>query len=157
LEVRNSRRQAHDRRLEERRDILCETWPSAIDEANFVVAENYAVSDALMKGDSAEVIVDILPQGEIDSELRFTPSADQKGGLLFHLIPTSKQQSPSASGEAPAERTGPSEWRIVGTGAINWLEPAAAVRYVTDMKTRSTDPTIKKNADRALLELAKLH
>ena len=122
-----------------------------------VIAGNYAVSDAVINGDSAEVMVEILPQGQVNSELKFTPSADQKEGLSFHLILTSKYSSPGASGEAPVERTGPPEWRIIGTGTTNWLDPGAAIRYVTDMKTKSADSTIKKNADRTLSVLARWH
>jgi len=122
-----------------------------------VIAGGYAVSDVVINGNSADVMIQILPQGQIDSKLKFTPSAAEKGAVACHLILSGTYWSTDAGAEAPVERTGPPEWRIDGSGEIIWLEPIAAVRYVTDMKRKSNDPIVTKNADQTLSELAKLH
>src|SRR5690348_13735409 len=57
-----------------------------------VIDKDYSVGDQPIEtnGDKARIIVDVLPQGEIDSALRFTPSGFQKEGLVFNLILTKK-------------------------------------------------------------------
>jgi hypothetical protein len=83
-----------------------------------VIAGGYEVSDAVINGNSADVMIQVLPQGQIDSKLKFTPSAADKEAVACHLILLGTYWSTDAGIEAPVKRTGPPEWRIDGSGGI---------------------------------------
>jgi hypothetical protein len=55
------------------------------------------------------------------------------------------------------ERTGPEEWQIREPPGLPWTTVNTAVRYVLERREKSNDPVIKKNADKTLAWLLKLH
>jgi hypothetical protein len=131
--------------------------PPPLKKKILVVYPDFAVSEATVEGDTASVIVNVLPQGEVTSDLRLLPSRSYKEGLFYHLTLTGTHWGSGPKGDEAAELHDSPQWRIEGSGAIIWLSPAAAVRYVAELKAKSTDPTIEKNADETLSQLAKLH
>lgn len=60
-------------------------------------------------------------------------------------------------GGSPKEETGPERWLIDGSDTTEWTTVEAAIRYVTEMRDHATDPLIKKNADRTLAMLNRIH
>ena len=60
-----------------------------------------------------------------------------------------------ADGTNPAEQfTGPSRWRIEDAPAEQWISVSTAIRYVTQMRDATSDPSIKQNAEKTLATLA---
>lgn len=121
-----------------------------------VIYKDSTISDPIIKGSTAHITVEILPQGQIDSTLRFTPSESYKAGLVYNLLLTDKHWELGSDG-TPKEMTGPPEWRIEDTASTLWLSIDAAIHYVTDVRDKTTDPSIKKNADQTLTKLKKLN
>jgi hypothetical protein len=121
-----------------------------------VVYKGSSISDPVIKGSTAQVTVEILPQGQIDSELQFTPSESYKAGLVYNLVLTDKHWELGLDGTAK-ELTGLPEWRIEDIGSTLWLSVDAAIHYVADVRDKITDPSIKKNADQTLAKLKNLH
>jgi len=48
---------------------------------------------------------------------------------------------------------GPMEWRISERGNTIWLGADAAIRYVSDIRNRTTDPEIRKNSTTTIRKL----
>ena len=53
--------------------------------------------------------------------------------------------------------TGPAAWQIEKTPALAWTTVNTAIRYVLEMRIKTNDPSIKKNADETLEKLLKRH
>ncbi len=117
------------------------------------------------EGDAAEVLVGFANAGQIDSALRYTPpkvTAALKTGMSYRLVfgPSHGKMSvigPDGKVKEEKEVTGPSEWRIDGSQGSPWTTVNTAIRYVLEMRDKSTDPVIERNADDTLAKLLKLH
>jgi hypothetical protein len=48
-------------------------------------------------------------------------------------------------------------WQIQGSPGLPWTTVNTAIRYVLEMRDKTSDPAIKKNTDQTLAELMKLH
>lgn len=119
-----------------------------------VIGEDYSVRETRVAGNHAEVIVTYRELGEIDSSLHYSPPEASSRRLVaqYDLILTSKGTSVTAG---TAEATGARQWRIENLQRVVWMGLAAAVRYVTEIRDKSTDPLIKRNASITLMELRK--
>jgi hypothetical protein len=62
------------------------------------------------------------------------------------------QGSTSAAG-----KTASPQWKIEEPARVLWLNRETAIRYVAEMRDRTRDPLIKKNADRSLAALRRQH
>jgi len=122
-----------------------------------VVYKGSVISDPIVHGTRAEVTVDIQPQGRINSELLFIPSESYKSGLLVRLTLTDKHREQDSHSRLGKETIGAPEWRIEGAGNMLWISVDTAIRYVTEMRAKTSNPLIKKNADRTLAKLKSLH
>lgn len=114
----------------------------------------------------AEVSLTTNELGQLDSTMRFTRSAQRgphgelllRGPLLtFHLVLTSKHWELNQDGARGKELTGSPQWLIDCPENASWITVDTAIRYVTETRTKTTDPSIKKNADETLTKLTKLH
>src|SRR5260370_24359742 len=106
-----------------------------------------------MKGNTAEVMVGGGSAGQIDSSVHYTPPDTRfaKEGVMYNLVPTDKHWEFEPDGRTLKEVTGPLEWRCKDTpGAAIYLTVESAIRYVKKVRDKSSDPTIKKNADKTL-------
>ncbi len=123
----------------------------------FVVYKDYAVWEPTIKGASAEAMMDIYDEGRIDSKLRYLAPARHayKSGILFKLMLTDTHWEFDTGAQSPKEVKSIPERRIEKLGMLI-LNVGSAIRYVTEMRDRATDPTIKKNADETLAKLKKL-
>ncbi len=97
--------------------------------------------------------------GEIDSSLRFTSAVP--GGIKvregYKLVLNNKYSLPGAAGAAAKEVIGPNRWKIEDSPSEEWTTVNAAIRYVTEMRDKATDPAIKKDAEETLTKLKSLH
>jgi hypothetical protein len=112
------------------------------------IVKDCAVSDArIADGDKADVYAEYLALAILNPE---TAALEQgslpPGGVSvrndFHLILTDAN-SPHAA------------WRITGPVPEPHMTVDAAIRYVTALRDKTTDPRIRKNAERALVGLKK--
>jgi hypothetical protein len=100
--------------------------------------------------------------GVIDSRLHFTPppqSSVQAGTGYRLVMETPHMYYWGADGKPiPAKPIHePKRWLIQGPPPAPFLTVTAAIRYVLEKRSNTTDPTIKKNADETLAELLKIH
>jgi hypothetical protein len=51
------------------------------------------------------------------------------------------------------EISGPEEWKIEGSAESRWTTVNAAICYVLEMRSKTTDPTVKANADKTIAAL----
>ena len=140
--------------------LFVKTNPRPKDEGIFVIT-GFPLGNGPMtvKGDQAEADqkwVDTL--GTIDSAFRFhpPPKAQQEFEFtmfVFHLVRTEKHWQILADGISEKEVSGPPEWRIEESPSIRWASRKAAIRYVTEMRDKTTDPAIRDNADETIAKL----
>jgi hypothetical protein len=109
-----------------------------------VIAWRYAVSDWPTKENTAEFYMGYEEVGRLNtSSLHFAPSSS--GDVMW-----------SFSKYAVVLANLPLEWRIDGVQPTEMhLTADAAIRYVNQMRTKISDPTIQKNADQTLDKLSR--
>lgn len=127
-----------------------------------VVSDDYALDSVSKKGAKLNAVVICEQLGQIDSALRYTlapPSPYFKSGLGYdfetvpsHMLfvgPDGKQE----------DRINPkwTYWKIVGPQGNPWTTVNGAIRYVVEMQRKTTDPVLKRNAERSLALLLKQH
>jgi len=105
----------------------------------------------------AEISVTTDEVGQIDSKLRFreAPKHGHQGVLFvrgpvitFNLVLTEKRWPLNPDGSRGTEVVGSPAWLITCSDRGTWIDVGAAVRHMRDLRTKATDPAIKKNADR---------
>jgi hypothetical protein len=128
-----------------------------------VVSNDYAFDHASIDGGAAKAVVTCEQLGEIDSALRYTslpPKPYFKSGLGYELVAVPAHTLVyGPSGNKAEEKVNPkvTYWQIKGSPGNPWTSVNTAIRYVLEMREKTTDPAIKKNADRTLTTLLKLH
>jgi hypothetical protein len=114
----------------------------------------------------AEVSVSTILLGSLDSALRFKPLPKSGAyGVLFlqstqvdfHVVLTSKQWRVNHDGGRGTEIGGPPRWLIDCDESEVWIDREIVMQYVTTMRDKTNDPTIKKNAEETLAKLMKVH
>jgi len=100
--------------------------------------------------------------GTIDVTLRYhSPKrppqfvAPTMAAFVFRLVYTNKHREIGTKGETIKEVTGPWEWKIEEPMG-RWTTLDRAIEYVSLMRDRTDDPTIKKNADKTIATLKRL-
>jgi hypothetical protein len=126
-----------------------------------VVSNYYGVISASTSGNSAEVDMDYQAVGKIDSALRFTPAPKSqfvKTAIVYRLVlgPTPLRMF-GPDGKMEEKMTGHVEWRIESPQDSPWTTVNTAIRYVLEMRDKTTDPDIKKNATQTLAALLHYH
>jgi hypothetical protein len=115
----------------------------------------------MLKEDSTDVEMGYIDMGKIDSALRYTPPPKTefiKTGFLYHLVAVpaySMMYLPD--GKVSKKPAGGRFWQIQGSPGPPWTTVNTAIRYVLEMRDKTTDPAIKKNADQTLAKLLRLH
>jgi len=120
------------------------------------VANDFAVSNSVYSGSKAELYVEYIAMGELDSSLRFT-SAVPGGSKVregYKLTLDNKYAVPNGSGK---EMIGPGRWKIEDSPSEQWIAVNVAIRYVTELRDKTTDPAIRKNGDQTIAKLNTLH
>jgi hypothetical protein len=131
--------------------------------ATFLVVSNYwgPPGQTSIDGDTAAVVMGFIDQGKVDSSLRYSPPEPTdaiKTGKLYKLSRvTTRMPLYGADGKTVIEnRPGPIEWQIEGSQGQGWTTVNTAIRYVLEMRNKTTDPTVRKNADETISKLLTL-
>lgn len=114
------------------------------------------------RDDTAQVDVGFIDAGHIDSKLRYfppKPSKVLKTGMLYELVltPTHGLMFGSDGKTVLRQIPGPNEWKIKSPQGPPWTTVNTAVRYVLEVRNKSTDPVIRKNANETLARLLQLN
>lgn len=135
------------------------TSPPSQDKVVTVTFAGSSVDEAARTGSKSEVYLECTEAGRIDSMLRFEPSAHyslaDKMMCKYSLTFTDKHWEYRPNREKLREVTGRPEWRITEEPTELRISVATAVRYVTEMRSKTKDPALQKNADQTLAELSR--
>jgi hypothetical protein len=130
-----------------------------------VVSNSYGVVGVFMEGNSAKVQMACDKVGQLDSELRFTPTPPTNAyetAEEYHLVTTHRHIVTYASdGKTKVEDKEIPEsiiWQIEGaTLWPPWTTVNTAIRYVLEQRAKATDPIVRKNAEVTIQKLLALH
>jgi hypothetical protein len=130
-----------------------------------VMSNDWGILDCTIKGDRAEVVMGYYDAGRIDPLLRYSPGQDfgpmGKTAMQFTLVFAPVRYPSYTSGgnvlRVDKIMTGPAAWQIEKTSAFRWTTVNTAIRYVLEMRAKTNNPAIKKNADETLEKLLKRH
>ena len=111
--------------------------------------------DPIINGNSAQVTIGVRSLGKIDSSLQYLrpDGSAVKEGVGYHLLLSAKHWEFGGDGTTLKEVTGVPEWRIDRAGTKIFLTLDTARRYLSEARDKTTDPLIRRNADRALAAL----
>lgn len=126
-----------------------------------LISTGGSVGEMWLEGDRAEVQTKWTDyMGTIDSALRYEPPASSADSIMtlfvFHLVYTNKHRDIGTSGETSAEVVGPWEWKIEGPQNARWATVDRAVEYVIQMRDKSENLAVKKNADKTIAALQRM-
>jgi hypothetical protein len=109
-----------------------------------VIAWRYAISDGPAKENTADFYMGYAEVGRVStSSLHFAPTNSRDVMWSFDKYTVVSTDMPL-------------EWRIDGVQPVEMhLSAEAAIRYVTEMRARTSDPAIQKNADQALAKVTR--
>jgi len=114
---------------------------------DIMVVRDYVVSRPFSKGDKLGFIVDYAPVGSIDvAEARFSrspPALQVKGDFVIKRSASQSQ--------------GPSDWKIEGPVPEPHITVQTAIRYATELQASARDVAMRKNADKMLAALKRVH
>jgi hypothetical protein len=129
-------------------------YPS--DSEIWVVSTGGLVGEDWVKGDRAQVETKWNDTfGTIDSSLRLKPPGPRGSimmGEIFSLVFIHQPSVTKGTGEAP-ESAVLGEWKIEGPWRMRTATIPVAIRYVTEMRDQSSDPAIRRNADKTIAAL----
>lgn len=124
-----------------------------------VVSNHWGIESVSVDGEKATVTVEYLQNiGKIDSQLRYTPprkNSDFKAVFVHHLALSPvysilyKEDGKTIEQKVPVSK----EWQISDTVRDRWTTVNTAIRYVLEIRDKSTDPIIKKNSTDTLKQL----
>ena len=118
-----------------------------------------SIGEDWVKGDRAQVETkwnDLY--GRINSALQYKPADLNGGGIVmvqeFSLVCVGQ---PSDAGKVEAaDLSCAGEWRLAGPQQFRVATIPVAIRYVSEMRDKSSDPMIRKNANRTIAILKNL-
>jgi len=113
---------------------------------------DFAVRNPKIQDNKAQVIVGTAGTvWKIDSHMRLGICSDQGKDFWVHkLVLSAKHWEFTSDGRSLKEVDGEPEWRFEKEGNHVYVTVETAIRYLSQVRDSSTDPVIKKNADRAL-------
>jgi|SRR5579883_259951 hypothetical protein len=138
-------------------------WPG---DATVRVVSNVWGPAGLAKAHAAsvEIIVGFQDAGQIDASLRYSPPKNSeaiKSGEVFHLakLPThyTTYKSDGRSLAIDKEIAGPPAWQITDQRGTPFTTVNTAIRYVLEMRNKTADPVLKRNADETIRRLLELN
>jgi hypothetical protein len=123
------------------------------------IAKDLVVSDAAVEGGKADLYVEYIDLGELDSLLRYTN--DFPGGSIevrvgYKLVLGNKYWKFEDGEAATKEATGSTKWRIDDSHPDQWITVDTAIRFLTNTLDTATDEVIRRNAMRSLAALKRL-
>jgi hypothetical protein len=130
-----------------------------------VTSNGWGILFCRIEGNSAEVVMEYVDNGRIDSKMRYSPGKDfgpmGKTALVYKLI-FAPSHYPTYVGEGNVLKvdrimTGPAAWQLAKTPPLPWTTVNTAIRYVLETREKTHDPVIRANATKTLAQLLKLH
>jgi len=121
------------------------------------VIKDFVVSDPVIEGNEAKVIVQYTTLGILDARnLTFGPRGMDPEKITFErtLVLTGKYAQVEPNGVVK-EMEGPLEWRIEGQAEPH-ISVQTAIRYLQQLRTKTSNNTLKRSADESLVALQKL-
>jgi hypothetical protein len=121
-----------------------------------VISPNYTIEEIPVGQNLARVVLKVNEIGMISPDLQWRsriPATPAFGYLLVFGGAFSRNSLAAARGSGQ-----PRAWRIESEFPfpVWWFSKATAIRYVTETRDKSNDPTVKANADKTLAILEKL-
>jgi hypothetical protein len=112
------------------------------------------IGENWVRGDRAEVERKWTDfRGSIDSGLRYKPAMptiDVIPAILNYSLVFTNRHVDIEEGGTTSEVLGTWEWKIEGPQSERWATVEKAIIYVTQMRDKSDDPVVKKNANRTI-------
>jgi hypothetical protein len=114
-------------------------------------------------GNSKEIVVGYWDAGTIDAQLRYNPPAktDAVKTAFAYILVTAPSYlmmyGPDGKTLVEKRPTGSRVWVIKGSQGPPVTTVNTAIRYILEMREKTTDRAIKKNADQTLAQLLMLH
>jgi hypothetical protein len=126
-----------------------------------IVIRDFVVSQPTLNDKKAEFYVEYIYLGQIDlSRLQFSrlpdfPPGPSKVRSAFNLVSVTDGIAAGSSGSSQAQAPTP-EWRIAGSPPEPHLTIGTAISYVTQMRDKTTDASVRRNAGKTLAALSRL-
>jgi hypothetical protein len=115
------------------------------------------------KDGNTEVGLGYINLGRVDSSLRYTPPPKTefvKTAFLYHMVAVPAylmMYGPDGKTLVQKKSVGYRVWQIQGSPGTPWATVNTVIRYVLEMRRRTADPAIKRNADQTIARLLELH
>ncbi len=138
-----------------------EPSPTPSDKSFDVISNYNGFSGLTINNDKAEVLMEFTDAGHIGSNLHYSPPSpgrSYKTDYLFRLVLTPSfltMVGPDGKTDIARKPTGQSAWSIEGPPSKPWTTVNTAIRHVLEIRNKTTDPVIRKNADETLTKLLK--
>jgi hypothetical protein len=136
--------------------------PGSPQQDKVIVIRDFVVSQPSFTDKKAEFYVEYIYLGQIDlSHLQFSrlpsdfPSGPSKVRSAFTLL-SAATTIPAGAGGPSSAPDAASEWRIAGSPPEPHLTISAAVSYIKQMRDKTTDAAVRKNAEKTLVALSRL-
>jgi hypothetical protein len=115
---------------------------------------NILIGKPQVAGNAAEVWMQYTGLGQIDSKLHFSWGKQPPGPVftrgLYTLVLTDRHWILYGEHDELKEVAGAKEWRIKDFQLDLLMKLDTAISYITEMRDKSKDPIIKKNANRTI-------
>jgi hypothetical protein len=117
--------------------------------SKIIVAKDFVVSKAALKGNRAEFYVEYIILGQIDSSLSFShlPPVKVRAGFDLVLMDKSTERGPTVPRTQAIE---PARWRIEGTPPEPHLTVEAAIHCVTELRSKALNDAARRNANKTI-------
>jgi hypothetical protein len=142
---------------EGRRDIVALfVKPGAPRLDKIIIVRDFVVSHPAFEKNSAEFYVEYIQLGQISVSLaRFSYLPPLKVRAGFDLVPSGKL-SEVGPGEKETRSAGATGWLIEGSPPPPHLTVDAAIRYAAELRAKTTDVALRKNAEKTIAALKRL-
>jgi hypothetical protein len=122
-----------------------------------IVVRDFVVSHPAFETGRAEFYVEYVQLGQISVSLaRFSRLPPLKVRAGFDLLPSDKPDEVGPDGKG-THVVGPTGWRIEGSPREPHLTVDAAIRYAAELRAKTPDVAIRKNAEKTIAALKRLH
>lgn len=121
-----------------------------------IVVRDFVVSHPAFEKGRAEFYVEYVQLGQISVSLaRFSRLPPLKVRAGFDLLPSAKPDEVGPGGKG-THVVGPTGWRIEGSPREPHLTVDAAIRYAAELRAKTPDAAIRKNAEKTIAALKRL-
>jgi hypothetical protein len=130
------------------------TQPDSASLGHIIIVRDFVVSPPALTQSRAEFYVEYIYLAQLDpmtlrlSRVPGQPSTPVKVRDGFNLV-----LKANSTGSAQSARTTESGWLILGAPPTPHITPATAIRYVTELRDRTQDELIRKNANETVRSL----